>query len=62
MTCLATMEDEAVFENIFFPVLFGVAVEEKIIHFKDIRENDLQMEEVFVIYICFGLTKIQSRL
>lgn len=44
------------------PVLFGAAGGEKMINFKDIRENDLQMEEVLVIYICFGLTKIQSRL
>lgn len=31
----------------------------KITHFKDIRENHLQMEEVIMIFFCFGSTKIQ---
>lgn len=61
-----TMEDEGVFENFFFfSVLLGKCfaaggAKKNYTHFKDIRENDLQMEEVFVIISAFSQQKYRA--
>lgn len=61
-----TMEDEGVFENFFFfqfcweNVLLLVEQKKNYTHFKDIRENDLQMEEVLVIISAFSQQKYRA--